>query len=476
MNILKNVKQSSLSIILLASSSIIYAADPLKGQQIYQSGITIDPATANISGGMGMDVKTFPCQSCHQQDGSGGFEGGVVVPAVTWQALTNRRTGTAYDANSLKKAITEGVSNQGNKLHPLMPHYQFSSRDFENLLSYLKLRESINEIGVTDNTLKIGVIVSQQAEFKGIVKQVKTIFTHYFQKINNEGGIHGRKIELVFEDPRQLSYDVLFYTALVATAQELKNTNLSKQTLDIPILFPLNQAPIDNMVVFQADFPDQLSSLLAYMKTKQDNNASIRVYLDKDNIGDSLKKRLKETEIKSENIDLVENNIVEAIHPRKFIFWFSKRESLSSLVKQLNSKENITIYSSIDIVGNELKTLMLPENVHLILSNPRGTPELDSKEYRDFKYFQKEYSLAAKHTEWQRIAYLATNLISHTLKKTGRKINRQKLSKAAMSINSLRVGVMPAISTHNSQYRPSQILEFNAKSRSLKSLSNWLSG
>jgi len=455
-------------------------SDPYKGRMIYQQGITIDNASASIAGGMRMDVKSFPCQSCHRQDGSGGFEGGVNVPSISWGALTKRRPTeieTAYTKQKIKRAIISGVNSKGEALHPLMPSYTFSDKDLNDLLDYLEHKNNIPKIGITNEEITVGVIITNNSAFDKIKSVVKTIFETYFNDVNKNGGIHGRKITLEFFAPDNLEKDVLFYTALAAPFNELKVSDLVKSENTIPILFPINQIPekIKNTVLFQASFADQLSNLLTYKKQSQEYNDPIEIIIDKSELGRQLEWRFKEADALSKNvlINSSEGTNISNKYPEA-IFWFSRKQDFNKLLSELNkSKSRHVIYSSIDLVGTELYSLNLPQNIRLILSNPRGTPELDSKEYQQFINFQQSVLLTSKYSEWQRMSYIVAKLITHTLKASGRRLNRQILFENAKLINSLRNGVMPMLSTGDSLTRPSQIVEFDGATKSLISLIRW---
>ncbi|MEW6616379.1 MAG: ABC transporter substrate-binding protein [Thermodesulfobacteriota bacterium] len=56
--------------------------------------------------------------------------------------------------------------------------------------------------GVTDDTIKIGVIADLTGPIANIFLPVLEGYKNYMQYINNQGGIHGRKIKNIYEDSR----------------------------------------------------------------------------------------------------------------------------------------------------------------------------------------------------------------------------------------------------------------------------------
>ncbi|MFH1624141.1 MAG: ABC transporter substrate-binding protein, partial [Pseudomonadota bacterium] len=59
-----------------------------------------------------------------------------------------------------------------------------------------------NVRGVTDDTMKIGVIIDLSGPFTGATVPIKEAIAVHFKHINEMGGIHGRKVKLIIEDDR----------------------------------------------------------------------------------------------------------------------------------------------------------------------------------------------------------------------------------------------------------------------------------
>lgn len=480
-------KRASLLVFLpaLLMSLLVYGGDLQQGRAFYQNGVAIDGATITIAGGIQADVKNFPCQSCHQPGGKGGFEGGVAVPSITWRSLAVRRPTkqfTAYNETLLKRALSAGIDSEGKPLHALMPRYNLSDTDFENLLSYLKSLDHAATPGVSDHSLRIGVILSADRQLLDVTSLIRKILHAYFRELNDNGGIHGRTVQLVFTVPEDLPEDVFCYLGGIIKPAELEGINRSINP-EIPVLFPLGQLPQStDSIAFLAGFSDQLASLSTFMNNAGHTDEEITLVADAKDIA-SLRERLEDSIPPSNRISVVQITADGfAQQPLEnmsgHIFWFSRHYSFAKFVAGLkNSSLNTSIYSSIDLAGGSLARLPATANtVQLILSNPRGVPVPDSAEYKNFTRFQHENSLPITHAEWQRTAWLSATLLAHTLKQSGRRINRQILLQSASAIHKLPVGVMPPVSTSGTLAKPSQILRFNPESRSLVSLQAWLAG
>jgi cytochrome c oxidase subunit II len=127
------------------------------GERIYFSGTSDSGDRIRSEGGpgSGMMRHRFACADCHGDDGQGGrirmmmqsFES----PAITWSALTEGHEGHGddghppYTEETLKQAITDGIDPAGNRLDSLMPRWQMSEQDLDDLIGFLKSLDVDNE-------------------------------------------------------------------------------------------------------------------------------------------------------------------------------------------------------------------------------------------------------------------------------------------------------------------------------------------
>ena len=120
------------------------------GKKIYTlgEGSTQIPVIANMAG-VEVPGSAAPCINCHGQDGKGIFLGEVVPADIRWSTLSlplennqeTTRIRPAYTERTIKKPITLGYDSNGESLHNLMPRYNMSLVDINNLIAYLKIME-----------------------------------------------------------------------------------------------------------------------------------------------------------------------------------------------------------------------------------------------------------------------------------------------------------------------------------------------
>jgi mono/diheme cytochrome c family protein len=77
------------------------------------------------------------CAACHRANGAGGVHlpGGVVSADLRHAALVKVRP--AYTPALLERAISTGIDNQGQKLHPMMPRWRLSKTDLHDVAQYV---------------------------------------------------------------------------------------------------------------------------------------------------------------------------------------------------------------------------------------------------------------------------------------------------------------------------------------------------
>lgn len=134
------------------------------GEKMYRDGLlpSGEVMEAYIRGDIEVDSTAFSCASCHQRAGLGSVEGGVVTPPTTGRMLYQPyhrppslndvadfkgRTvyaktiieRPAYNRETLKRSLRNGVDPAGEAFNDVMPRYPLSDRDMAIMVRYLEL-------------------------------------------------------------------------------------------------------------------------------------------------------------------------------------------------------------------------------------------------------------------------------------------------------------------------------------------------
>jgi hypothetical protein len=120
------------------------------GEQIYFTGTsrTGPPITASMEGMHTMPSGRLACVNCHGPDGKGGvvrmMMASAEAPNIQYSELTSgeheggQEEHPAYTDETIKRAITEGVDPAGEPLDPLMPRWNMSDEQLNDLITFLK--------------------------------------------------------------------------------------------------------------------------------------------------------------------------------------------------------------------------------------------------------------------------------------------------------------------------------------------------
>jgi cytochrome c oxidase subunit II len=120
------------------------------GEQIYKTGTsrTGPRITSRMEGMHGMANRRLACASCHGEYGEGGtfrmMMGVYEAPNIQYQVLTNEAHADEHEEHgpytdeTLKRAITEGLDADGQPLEWVMPRWNMTDAQLDDLIAYLK--------------------------------------------------------------------------------------------------------------------------------------------------------------------------------------------------------------------------------------------------------------------------------------------------------------------------------------------------
>ena len=155
MNCMRNKMKKSplllsaiITLILLAiscSSGLFGRSYSSNGEMIYFTSQSNSGSTITYTGGIRM-MHTISCVDCHATDGKGGsihiMMTSFDAPNITWAELTGQHENHApYTETTIKDAITEEIEPNGEPLDELMPRWQMSDSDMDDLMDFIKTLE-----------------------------------------------------------------------------------------------------------------------------------------------------------------------------------------------------------------------------------------------------------------------------------------------------------------------------------------------
>ena len=199
---------------MLASAGFLQAAaaeltpQQERGKQIYFSGTS--PSGGEITAYFGKDLLEIPgdnatCASCHGPDGLGRPESGIIPLSVTWTYLMkpyghvhpDGLEHAAFMPESLKRYMKEGIYPGEKRGNPAMPIYALSDQDLDDLVAFLRVLDQHLDPGLTSAKVRVGIIYPGEGRLQETGKAMEHVVSGYFNRLNEQGGIYGRTIEVV---------------------------------------------------------------------------------------------------------------------------------------------------------------------------------------------------------------------------------------------------------------------------------------
>ncbi|MBN0987530.1 c-type cytochrome [Amphritea pacifica] len=150
---------------------------PSEGRSLFMTGQPSDGSSISVlSQGQSLPGELFACANCHRHSGLGTSEGGYQVPDITGPTLfapievkqrelyAERTEGfytrPAYTRDTLRMAITQGISSTGKTLSKVMPRYQLNDAQTDALINYLNTLDYSAPPGVSADNLQLATIIT----------------------------------------------------------------------------------------------------------------------------------------------------------------------------------------------------------------------------------------------------------------------------------------------------------------------------
>ncbi|HEX7176508.1 MAG TPA: ABC transporter substrate-binding protein [Pyrinomonadaceae bacterium] len=177
-----------------------------RGRSLYLRGESASGSEiVAVVGELDVPASTMTCAGCHGARGEGKTEGGVTAGSLVWSHLvkpyghmhpSGRKHANPFTESSFIRAVSNGVDPEGNDLLAAMPRYRMSAADMADLIAYLKRIETDLDPGLSDTSLRVGVVLPAKGVLAETGAAMKDVLAAYFDGVNSRGGVYNRKIEL----------------------------------------------------------------------------------------------------------------------------------------------------------------------------------------------------------------------------------------------------------------------------------------
>ncbi len=208
---------------VMVFATIASAVDSLtpaekRGREIYLHGKgAAGPMTAFFGSDAAGEINAsvVPCASCHGPDGRGVPEGTVAPSDIRWSVLSKPfvwtdggRRRPRYDEALLTRTVRDAIDAGGNPLFAVMPRYRMHERDLDDLLAYLRRLGNEPQPGLDDEAIVVATVVPLSGVRAPVGEAVRSVIGGYFDDINEQGGLFGRRLQLETIDASESSQNI----------------------------------------------------------------------------------------------------------------------------------------------------------------------------------------------------------------------------------------------------------------------------
>lgn len=396
------------ALIAVAAARTQRAPSAEAGRQIYTSGS--ETITASMGGSTELSSTMLPCANCHGADGRGGAEGGVVASNIRWLELTkpyraatpNGRRRPAYDEQTLRRAIVDGVDSAGNALHAAMPRYAMSAEELNDLAAYLKVLGAEEAPGVSDGEVRVGTIVPERGA------EMANVLQAYFDET---GAIHGRRINVEVMNGLDLANPPFALVGGVTNARVEEAVERAGIPLVLPVSLWGDADGNRQRFYLSAGIEEQIRALLEVTKPQ-----TLKI-VTRDEALLNVAKRV------AAELDVVITDGGDAA------------------VLVLDPSARIEGKGLLLFAGNLLPPdfFQYGDRVRVALTATPG--DLTSAGVAEYRAFAARNSISGTHFA----TYAAAQAFVHALKESGRELTRESLRQALEGLYEFETGVTPAL-------------------------------
>jgi ABC-type branched-subunit amino acid transport system substrate-binding protein len=426
---------------------------------------------------------TMPCANCHGTNGQGKPEGGIDPSNITWETLTkpygvthtSGRKHPAYTMRALELAITRGLDPAGNKLLSVMPRYQMTKEDLDDLLVYLKRLGADLDPGISEEKIVIGAVVPASGALAEMGEAVKQVVTAYFAEVNSQGGVYNRRLELksaaLGEDARgsveRLIKDEKLFAMvgnfiagaekdLVPLFEQLETPVIGPMTLDpqpgnpvnrrVFYLLSGNAGQARALVSFFAKRPEAKGSGIAVIYQKNDLNSAVV---------DAIKLQSEKESLKPPQVyeyaagAFSEAEAVKAIRasaPAAVFF----TGGMTELLAFMKEAETANWFPQILLQGTSVGAGVFDAPAgfagKVFFTSPTSPADQTADGLKEFRALAEKYKLPSKHLAAQVTAFSSARVLVEALKRAGKDVSRESFIQALEGFYDYATGLTPAIS------------------------------
>lgn len=458
---------------ILRSAPMVQAQSPElePGKQIFTKGESPTGVTLEaVMGDTAVPAKLMPCSSCHGMDGHGKPEGGVVPADITWGVLSHpkqddaalSRKRPAYDDASLRRVLREGVDAGGNELEITMPRYRLTDQDLDSLIAWLHQLGVRNDPGVSNDRIRVASLVSK-GEPEAVHQPATEILRAYFEELNQQGGIYGRKIEYsvvpTATENNTATEDIFAVVGIFSADHDGEIQSL--EASGIPSLDIFSGEVADQLLakprVFHifSGLPEQARMLAkyAYENLKVSGPLAIAYPSRHASIADGIEEQCRSSRcpvvlrIAYTKFDPLQiSRAVSARNPAAVLFLGRGSELRDFLSQSEQAHSHVPILQLGALSGSEIFQLPPEVSRPIYVAFPTLPSDVTPVALAEYRYLMNKYKLSSGQAGRALAALAAAKVFVETARQAGRELTREAFVDSLAGAYKLNTGLSPPLS------------------------------
>ena len=459
-----------------------------RGKQIYFEGTS--PRGTDITAVVGDEAallpgSAMPCSSCHGSDGLGRPEGGVIPLDIRWSELVKTyghvhhdgRSHPAFDDDSFIRSMIAGIDPASNPLDRSMPMYQMSGEDMADLVAYMKVLEHDLDPGVGKDAVRVATLLPLSGRAGETGEAMRLVLDGYFNDVNEQGGIFGRRIELLTV-PMAGTVDASISTLRDAFESEGIFALVGAYTigLDNELLTFLRSDNVPMVGPFTLDPGDAYFDAAAFY-LYAGLNEQVRVLADRavadgaapgqvlivgpeseraaaiaSAAKDQLRKKDRDnppTVTSYAPGDFDAGDIAEGVAQEgsEALIFLGAQAEFDALIAELANQAPVPrIYLLSSLISRPLADIPTVFDKRVFLAYPTLSSDISPRGRQEYQELASTYSLPTDHVQAQLAALAAAKLFVEGLRKGGRNLSRVRLIEGLETLYAFDTGVTPPLS------------------------------
>jgi ABC-type branched-subunit amino acid transport system substrate-binding protein len=482
------------------------------GKRLYQEGIGASGKA--VTAAVGADAtrvpgNIVPCANCHGIDGLGRPEGAVVPAVITWSELSkpyghlheNGRRHPKFDDASFARAVTEGVDPAGQVLERTMPRYALGRDDIANLTAYIKRLEHDGDPGVHADRLRVGTLLPLRGPLAEVGTRTRRVLEGVVADLNAEGGLFGRRVELVVADAgdngadalkrgREMlaGGDVLALVAPIALGAEREIAKLAEEH-KVPVVgLPAGAYPGASpryTFAVQPGLREQVRTLVTYAARWPETDALTVVESDAPGyapLAAAVREECEQAGCKGiaghrYAAGRFDAAAALAAHRKGALLFIGPEADLAALLSAADARKTYPFVLVPGSLGARAAS-QAPEGFdgRVLLATPALADDTLGAG-GPFEGFRKRHKLDEGAAAAQIGAYASAVVLTEGLRRSGKGVGREKLVASLESLRNFATGVAPPLTYGPSRRTGAQggyVVALDARNQRFRPLTPWL--